>query len=358
LPVLNRSKLRPEVVKFLDDQLKIYQAGILESLKLKENQEFDFSSLWNRIMDLNEKFYRREKEMDELAIMLTKEEILFIARIMRFALDYIGETNQKKNPISEDVKIEAANIEDVPVEWQINSNSKKDRVLLHFHGGAWVSGSINYNRLLTIDLGLVTQMKVLSVDYRLAPEHPFPAGLEDCVKVYTWLLSNGYNAENILIGGDSAGGNLALSTLIKLRDDGVSLPAGAICLAPPTELEFTDDLLYKNMETDFQGDLGLFWVRSAYLAGADYTNPLVSPLFADLKGLPPILLQVSNIEMVYNHSTRFYERAKEADVDVTLQTFPDTLHVFQLGELPEKKEALDKIRAFAQKIFELEVLEV
>jgi acetyl esterase/lipase len=349
--------MRPEVLEFLDKQLQIYQAGILESLKLKENQEFNFLSIWNRIMELNEQFYRREKDMDELASMLTKEETLFIARVMRFALDYIGETNQKENPISKDVKIITDNVEGVPVEWQINSKSKENRVLLYFHGGAWVSGSINYHRLLTIDLGLATQMKVLSVDYRLAPEHPFPAALKDCVKVYTWLLSNGYDAENILIGGDSAGGNLALSTLLKLRDDGVSLPAGAICLAPATELEFSDDLLYKNMETDFQGDLGLFWVRSAYLAGEDYSNPLVSPLFADLKGLPPILLQVSNIEMVYNHSTRFCKRAKEAGVDINLQTFPDTLHVFQLGELPEKKEAIDKIGEFAQKIFEIEVVQ-
>jgi len=148
-------------------------------------------------------------------------------------------------------------------------------------------GSPSTHRLLTVALGEAARMSVLSVDYRLAPEHPYPASLQDCTAAYSWLLSAGIASKNIVIAGDSAGGNLTLTTLIKLRDSGIPLPAGAVCLSPPTDM-VADESFFENAETDpVLADVGLFWWVPAYRAGADPRDPLVSPIYADLRGLPP-----------------------------------------------------------------------
>jgi acetyl esterase/lipase len=275
--------------------------------------------------------------------------------MLRFAFEELGNTDQKNNPIPNNVKIEKINAGGVPAEWQIVPDAMKDKILLYFHGGGMIMGSPNTHRLLTIALGKATKLRVLSVDYRLAPEHPFPAGVEDCVKVYKWLLSTGNKSQNIIIAGDSAGGYLTLATLIKLRDDKIALPKAAFCLAPATDYSTLDDLFIKNGETDpILADGGLFWWLPAYMGGADRNNPLLSPVLANLKGLPPILIQVSKIEMLYSHAKHFYDRAKEAGVKITLQTWDDMVHVFQgfgLNVLPESADAINKISQFVKNQF-------
>jgi acetyl esterase/lipase len=243
----------------------------------------------------------------------------------------------------------------VPAEWQIVPKAANNKVILYFHGGGFVMMSPKTHRLLTLEIAKITKMRVLSVDYRLAPEHPHPAALEDCVKTYKWLLSQGFKAKNIVIAGDSAGGNLTLTTLIKLRDIGIELPAGGVALSPATDLTNSSETFYKNAETDpILADRGVFWWTTSFLAGADPSDPYISPLLADLKGLPPLLLQVSTTEMLYDHSTRFIERAKAAGVNATLQEWNDTIHVFQgfgLKALPEAKEAIEKIGNFICNLF-------
>jgi len=211
------------------------------------------------------------------------------------------------------------------------------------------------HRALTIEIAKLTEMRILSVDYRLAPEHSHPAPLEDCVKAYKWLLSQGIKAENIVIAGDSAGGSLTLTTLIKLRDEGIPLPVGAVALSPATDFTGKSKTFYENAKIDpILADIGIFWWTTAFLAGADPNDPLISPVLADLKDLPPLLIQVSTSEMLYDHSTRFIERAKAAGVNATLQEWKDTIHVFQgfgLHDLPEAKEAIKKIAEFIQALF-------
>jgi len=195
-------------------------------------------------------------------------------------------------------------------------------------------------------------LKVLSINYRLAPEHPHPADTNDCVSAYKWLLSSGFLSKNIIIAGDSAGGNLALLSLLKLRDAGFPLPAGTICLAPATDMAQTGESVKKNCHTDILlGDLGYIWWFQAHLAGTDPYDPAVSPLYADLKNLPPILIQVSTSEMLFDDSKRFFERAKEVGVDITLQSWDDALHVFQryTPDLPEAKEAMKNIKIFTER---------
>lgn len=358
MTILNRSKIRPDVLKLFDDAFKEQMNGVMEFLNKEENKEFNFQTIYSKVMDANEQFFKREKEVKELNNLLTEKERFFLVKLLRHAMSYGAALAQKKSPIPDDIKIEKIDINGIPAEWQIVPGAEESKVILYIHGGGWIMGSPNTCRLLTIEMAKATKTRVLSIDYRLAPEHPFPAALEDCVAVYKWLLSNDIKSENIIISGDSAGGNLTLTTLIKLRECGISLPAGAIPISPATDLSFVDDIsrlddLYiKNGETDpILADIGAFWWCYVYIAGANSRDPLISPFFGDLKGLPPILIQASSCEMLYGEIRRFFERAKEAGVDVELQTWDDMTHVFQ-GEqaLPEAKEAIEKIGQFTRKI--------
>ena len=360
MPILNRSKIRPDVLKIYDNGFKEQMTGVLEFLSREENKEFNFQTIYKKITDANELFFKREKSVEELTNLLTEKERRFMVNLLRHGFDYGASLEQKKTPIPDDVKIEKIIINEIPAEWQIVPGADKERVLLYFHGGGWIMGSPNTCRLLTLELAKVTKMRVLSVDYRLAPEHPFPAAVEDCVAAYKSLLSNDIKPENIIIAGDSAGGNLTLSSLIKLRDDGIPLPAGAIPISPATDLSYVedtsrlDDLFIKNGETDpILADLGIFWWSYIYIAGANSQDPLISPLFGDLKGLPPILIQASSCEILYSEIKRFYERAKKAGLDIELQTWDEMVHVFQgfgLHQLPEADEAFQKIGEYTKKI--------
>ncbi len=355
MPILNRSKIRPDVLKLIEELRKDQMKGITEFLGLQENQGIDFQILWKRVMDGNALFFKNREISEDLANLVTREEMSFLAKMHRFTSDYVADMGQKKYPIPKDVRIETIDAGDVRSEWQTVPSAMEDRVLLYIHGGGWILGSPNDHRLLTVALGQAAKMQVLSVDYRLAPEYPFPAQLEDCAAVYSWLLSKGVKSENIIIAGDSAGGSLTLTTLLKLRDDGIPLPAGAVCLSPSTDIMLSDNSYFKNGETDpILGDIGLFWWIHAYKAGTDFGDPLISPLYADLKGLPPLLFQVSTCEMLYSDSTRFVDKAKTAGVDVRLETWDDMPHVFHLfglNELPEAHEAIARIGEFAKNRF-------
>ncbi|MFW9819754.1 MAG: alpha/beta hydrolase [Candidatus Thorarchaeota archaeon] len=359
MPLLDRSKIRPEILKNIDESAKIQLKGVLEYLKLEENKGFNPQAYMQRITEGNEKFFeilsKNEGTIEELYGFFTDEEKLKLAKFFRFVINYYIDSQVKQHPLLENVKIEEIIINGVPAEWQIVPGASNEKVILYFHGGGMVLMSPKTHRALTIEIAKKAKMRVLSVDYRLVPEHPHPAPLEDCVKAYKWLLSQGIKAENIVIAGDSAGGNLTLTTLIKLRDEGIKLPAGAVALSPATDFTNNSKTFYENAKTDpILADRGIFWWTTAFLAGADPSDPLISPLFADLKGLPPLLIQVSTSEMLYDHSTRFIERAKAAGVDATLQEWKDTIHVFQgfgLYDLPEAKEAIIKIGEFIQTLF-------
>ncbi|MFX0002115.1 MAG: alpha/beta hydrolase [Candidatus Hermodarchaeota archaeon] len=359
MPILDRSKIRPEILKNIDERAKIQLKGTLEYLKLEENKGFNPQTYLTKIAEGNKKFFellsKKEETIDKMYGFFTDKDMILLAKFFRFVVDYTIEKELEKYPLPADVKIEQIDADGVPAEWQIVPEAMDNKVILYFHGGGMVLMSPKTHRALTIQIAKLTKMKVLSVDYRLAPEHPFPAPLEDCVKAYKWLLSQEIKPENIVIAGDSAGGNLTLTTLIKLRDEGIPLPTGAVALSPATDFTVDSKTFYKNAKTDpILADIGIFWWTTAFLAGADPNNPLISPLLADLKNLPPILIQVSTSEMLYDHSTRFIERAKAAGVDAKLQEWKDTIHVFQgfgLHDLPEAKDAIIKIGEFIQNLF-------
>jgi len=358
MPMLDKSKLREDVRKLSEKSQRILMKGIYKFLNMEGNKGTDLMELMRIILDGNARFYEElasgEGRVEELYDLVTKDQMIFLARLFRYAMEFKAEFLMKKNPIPDDVSIEKINVNGVPAEWQIPLGAPENQVFLFIHGGGQVLGSPKSSRAYSVEIGRTIKMKVLSVDYRLAPEHPFPEGLEDCVKVYKWLLSTGIKAEDIIIAGASAGGNLTISTILKLRDEGIPLPSGAVALAPGIDYTPNSKTILENAKTDpVMADVGIFWWIPAYLNGADPNDPLISPVFADLKGFPPILLQVSKSEMIYDHSTRFFERAKSAGVRVVLQEWDDMPHVWHnygLNELPEAKEAIEKIDEFIKSL--------
>lgn len=357
LTILDRNKVRPDILKIQDDNFKEQMKFAFQFMEIEENKRFNFQEIYKKTLDLNGLFFKKKAGMVELHDSLTEEERDFLKRLMQYVIVHSAEQELKNFPIPKDIEIKSIILDEIPADWIIPSIPIKKHVILYLHGGGWILGSPLTHRKLNSAIAEATNLKILCIDYRLAPEYPFPTPLEDCVNAYNWLLSNGFKSDHIIIAGDSAGGNLTLSTLLKLRDQGVELPAGAICLAPATDFTLADESFFKNAETDpGLADIGVFWWFAAYLAGEDPRNPYISPLFGDLKGLPPILVQVSSCEMLYSDATRFVEKAKKAGVNAILQSWDDMSHVFQgnrFDDLPEAKDAIEKIAKFTKKIFKI-----
>ena len=258
-------------------------------------------------------------------------------------------------PLFKDSKLENVDAGGVPAAWMDTPEVAKDRAILYLHGGGYVQGSITSHQDLAQRISKVSETKVLILDYRLAPEHPFPAALEDSISAYEWLTNRkGYNPKNLIIAGDSAGGGLTLATLVKLRDQGVPLPAAGVCLSPWTDLALTgESMKHKLHEDPFVSPDGLMFDAGLYLGKTDPKNPYASPLYADFKGLPPLCIQVGSAEILLDDATRLAKRAKEAGVEVQLDIWEDMVHVFQAFAViaPEGTEGIIKIGEFIKKFF-------
>jgi len=355
--MLDKSKIRKDILKLSNKGRKILMKGFAQFLD-KNKDLFTLQDIMKLITVDNQQFFGDLAEgasVDDLYGLMERDHMINLAKLFRYATDFQAEYNMKIKPIPEDVKIEEINIEGIPAEWQINPRVSDDRVLLYFHGGGQILGSPKNSRPLTVEIGRVCNMKVLSVDYSLAPEKPFPAGMNDAIKSYQWLLSNAVKPENIVVGGASAGGNMACAMLLKARDEELPLPKGAICLSPGIDYTPDSKTILTNAPTDpVLADVGIFWWIPAYVAGHNPYDPYVSPVHSDPKGLPPILVQASKTEMLYDHSTRFVEKAKAAGVDATLQDWDDMPHVWQTyftENLPEARKAINKIGEFVKKLF-------
>ena len=237
----------------------------------------------------------------------------------------------------------------VAAEWLVPAAGGAHGVLLYVHGGAWTIGWYEPHRWLVAHLARATGRRALALDYRLAPEDPFPAPLEDCLAAYRWLLANGTRREEIIIAGDSAGGNLTLTTMLSLRDHGEPLPAAGVCLSPVTDLAGSGEPAARVEDAGLPVDWAFQQVRM-YLRETDPHLPLVSPYYADLHGLPPLLIQVGGSEHLLHDAQRFVPRAQAAGVDVTLQVWPGMWHVWQIlvGLMPEANQAVAAIAAFCR----------
>ncbi len=251
-----------------------------------------------------------------------------------------------------DVTTETAEANGVPVEWITAPGSDPGRAVLYLHGGGYMMGSIATHRQLCGWIAKAAEARVLSVDYRLAPEHPCPAAVDDAVAAYDWLRSQGVEPEGIVIAGDSAGGGLTAATLLALRDQGKPLPAAGVMLSPWTDLAATGESLTSRSAIDpmIGGAAALGGMTTAYLGTGDARDPLASPLYGDLAGLPPLLIQVGTEEVLFDDSTRFDAKARSAGVDVTFEPWNGQVHVFQTFAfmVPEAKEAIAHIGDFVK----------
>ena len=240
-------------------------------------------------------------------------------------------------------------------EWLRPRNAHPTRVLLYLHGGGYVLGSLNTHRSLVGSLAQRSGLNVLTINYRKAPDHPFPAALDDAKRAYRWLLRQGHAATDIVVAGDSAGGGLALALLLALREAGQPAPAAGIGLSPWTDLNLPitalrrvareEGLLLEALQMRTWGPL--------YAHKTPLDHPLLSPAQADLHGLPPLLIQVSTAEMLYEDVLKFVAKARAADVPVTLQTFEGLVHWWHLfwRIVPEARQALDQVATFLEQLW-------
>ena len=239
----------------------------------------------------------------------------------------------------------------VPAIQVVTAESLGDRHILYLHGGGYISGTPSLYRDFIWRIAAATRSRVLCLQYRLAPEHPFPAALDDAVNAYRWLLTVGADPRRTAVMGDSAGGGLMLGSLLRLRDEGAQLPAAAVALSPWTDLALTGASLQRNAAADpmIKADEGPGLVGH-YLAGVDPRMPYASPLYGDPTGLPPTLFQVGSDECLLDNSVRMAERMRAAGCAAELEAWPRMPHVWQLWArvMPEARRAIARIGAFVQ----------
>ncbi len=328
--------------------------------KIKEQQlkiNPDLAKLLEIRNSLNEKAleaFTKKKSLEGVSVSeaLKNNDFKLIWELSRYLSEYV--TSNAYDPFPSDAKFERIDANGVPAEWVTNPNVADRQILFHLFGGGYVMGTLDTRRRIPFLIGRMSKLRCLNIGYRLAPEHPFPAALEDSIKAYRWLLSSGITAENIIVTGASAGGALAIATILKLQELGIPLPAAAVLLSPWVDLTITGESLKRNAK--FEPNITLPMLRNlamAYLQGKDPKTPLASPLYANLDGLPPILIQAGQVEVLLDDSVRLAERAKAAGVEVSLEIWEGMTHVFQnFGDtLPESRQAVENISKFIQRIF-------
>jgi len=252
-------------------------------------------------------------------------------------------------PVEADVECRPVSASGVKSEWVTAPGADAGRAILYLHGGGYVIGSINTHRALAGRLSRAAKARVLVIDYRLAPEHPHPAAVEDAVAAYRWMLQQGLQASRIAVSGDSAGGGLTVATLVAIRDANLPMPAAGAPISPWVDMEGIGDSMTSKSAADpiVQKD-GLLNMARAYLGGKHPRTPLAAPLYADLSGLPPLLIQVGTAETLLDDASRLAERAKKAGVDVSYEPWDNMVHVWHLFApmLPEARRAIGNIGSF------------
>lgn len=240
------------------------------------------------------------------------------------------------------------NIGGMYAEWvSVNRAHMKKYVILHCHGGGYSTGSSLYARTLTSKLAESTSMDVLCFDYRLAPENPYPAATEDAMKAWNYLMLLGYGARDVILMGDSAGGNLALSLMLKLKEEGRILPRGLVLMSPWTDLTSSGKSFATKAELDPVLDSAYIdRMIQAYAEGQNLKNPYISPLFGNFEGFPPTYIQVGENEILLSDSLRLHQALADANVSVKIDTYSGMWHVFQMSPVKAARDAMDKNAEF------------
>ncbi len=253
---------------------------------------------------------------------------------------------------TKDISYQEFQLQDMESEWiSVNRPHMKKYIILYCHGGGYSTGSSKYARTITSKLAMSTSMDVLAFDYRLAPEYPYPAAVEDALKAWNYLMLLGYGARDIIVAGDSAGGNLALALVLKLKEEKRLLPRGLVLLSPWTDLTCSGQSFQKYKERDpVLSPEYLYQIRESYAGGQDYSNPLISPLFGDMTGFPPTYIQVGENEILYSDAIRLHKKLVEANVSAHIDKYERMWHVFQMSPFKKAYDAVDKCAEFIYEI--------
>jgi len=268
--------------------------------------------------------------------------------VARFREEVDKSTAKMKMP--RDITTQKTDIDAMEGEWIVPDQVCEGKVLLYVHGGGFISGSCQTHRIHVAKFARGCRLKSLLFNYRLAPEHPFPAAVDDCVTAYRWLLKNGYEPHDIVVGGESAGGTLTLSLLLALKERGIAMPRAAFSISPVTDLRCLADSFKTNAKNDI-APMGSWdvWTQ-LYIADTDPTSPLLSPWFGDFKGLPPLLICVGTHEIHHDDCVNVAKKAEKDGVEVILRQWPEMVHAFPILAplFPEAKKALAEICDFAK----------
>ena len=297
-------------------------------------------------------FYNKKaQEGNPLDLKTIQKDPIALLEFMRYFNEVM--TLQKSELIPKDIKFERVDANGVPCDWVSCPNCEENKVLLWLFGGGYVMGTLETRKTFPFLIGREGKIRSLLVGYRIAPEHPFPAALDDAVTAYRWLISTGISPNNIIIGGASAGGGLAVALLLKIRELNLSLPAGAVLLSPWADLACTGDSWDINAEYEAGMTREMLdWMAKAYLKDEEPKNPLASPIYGNLENIPPMLIHTGNCERLRDDSVRLAECAKSAGVDVELKVWDDMLHVFQqfYDLIPESNQSIEEIGDYIHKI--------
>lgn len=341
-PTYDLSRVRDDII---EQALKFVPEGqMLQEQFMTEHPHtgIDFSGFLERKRIGHQRYLRGE----DATGLISEDETLYYAKLSRYVSE--GYTYVKE-PIPEDVIVTHVDVNGVPAEWQDCGSPDMDKVILYIHGGSFVSGSAKNHRILTFPIGRLSRTRVLSIDYRLAPEHPFPAQLEDTINAYSFLLDSGTPPSHIILMGFSAGGTIVLSLLGKLKEEGWNFPAGVVLKSPATDFSSTYPSYVENASLDLTiGEGGRFLNILAYISAGDPTDPLVSPIRADMSGYPPLLVQVGTHEVLYDECKQLVENARSVGVEATLQEFPEMFHSWYLLNIAETHDAFEKIADFVR----------
>lgn len=241
----------------------------------------------------------------------------------------------------------------IPAEWVRAPASRPDRLVLYFHGGGFSMGSAKNYRDLASRLAQAAQATVLTIDYRLAPEHPYPAGLDDCVNAYQWLLRNGWHSRQMVVAGDSAGAGLVLSTLLRLRAQSTPLPSACVCISPFADMTLSGDSVTTRAALDpIVRRASAIGSVQRYIRDGSPTDPLVSPVFATFEEFPPMLILVGSHESLLDDSVRVAAAAEAAGVEVELEVWDEMFHIWPYfaGMLPEGQRAIERMGSFIDQV--------
>jgi acetyl esterase/lipase len=256
--------------------------------------------------------------------------------------------------VASDVVVEPVSVGDLRAEWLSTPGADRNSAILYLHGGGYVIGSLESHRHLVAEAGRAAKSWALSLDYRLAPEHPFPAAVDDALAAYRFLLARGIRPGRIAIAGDSAGGGLVVAAMLAIRDAGLAQPVGGWCISPWTDMEAIGDTMEtKAAEDPTVQKAGILDMARMYLNGADPRSPLAAPIYADLRGLAPLLIQVGAAETLLDDAIRLAKLAGAADVRVDLQVWPEMIHVWHLfhPELAAGRRAIKEGGAWISGMF-------